>query len=323
LKLKKLNNLQAGRGIAALDFFFVLSGFIIAYTSISFFGQKNGAILFLKKRFIRIYPIYWVYLLVAVIFGFIQYRDPHIFDHFLNIVLLLPGHHFLIYTSWTLPFELVFYLLFCLLIFSRWSLFVIIPFAIISITNAVLQNFGTYGIFNDHALNDLFTCFNVEFLLGYLAYLVYDKINKPMIYGLIVMVCIAMVLEILYFKRADYGEIYPGQRVLPFGLLAFAAVTAFAALDHKDMFRAPKFLVNLGDASYTLYLIHANIFGFAQDAIFMRYKFSEQTVMILMEFVVAFTIYISFVLYKYLERPLINRISKLMSVRKVIVSSTL
>lgn len=339
MKLKKLNSLQAGRGLAALmvvlyhangrygfggrrhlghifsfgfagvDFFFVLSGFIIAYTSFHLIGQKNGIGLFLKKRIIRIYPIYWFYLIVALVVGFIQYQNLHIFDHLGNAFLLLPGHPSIIQTSWTLPFELFFYLLVSLLIFSRWTLFLIVPVAILSIINAVLQNFGTYGIFQDHALNDLCTPFNVEFLFGILAYFIYDKIGKPTIYALILIVCVTIVLEIMYFTKAGYNEIYPGQRVLPFGFLAFAAVTAFAALDNKEIFKAPKILVSLGDASYTLYLVHANIFSFAYDTIFMRFKYSEEKIMTLMIFVVSVTILFSFILYKYFERPLIKRIN--------------
>src|SRR6185503_7562101 len=112
VKTRKLNSLQAGRGMAALmvvlyhayikygfggsgftghifslgfagvDFFFVLSGFIIAYTSYPFIGNKEKTIFFIRKRFLRVYPIYWVYLVVVVSVCFIQYHDPHIFESF-------------------------------------------------------------------------------------------------------------------------------------------------------------------------------------------------------------------------------------------------
>jgi exopolysaccharide production protein ExoZ len=334
---KKLNSLQAGRGIAAfmvvlyhangkygfggrhllghifsfgfagVDFFFVLSGFIIAYTSFHLIGRKNGLQVFARKRFLRVYPIYWLYLLVAVIAGYFFYHDNHVFDNFWKSVLLLPNHHFVIATSWTLPFEIFFYFVFALVVFSRWSLVVVIPIAVISIINAVLQNIGSDGIFHDQLLNDLCSPYNVEFLLGFLSYKIYNKIGKAVIFSLLLLIVAAMVLEIIYFNRADYKEIYPGMRVLPFGLLAFAAVTAFAALDHNDLIKAPAFLVNLGDASYSLYLIHLNIFIFLDEQFFAPAKLSEEAVMILMEFVVPATVLLSFVLYKYVEKPLLKR----------------
>jgi exopolysaccharide production protein ExoZ len=335
---KKLNNLQAGRGVAALmvvlyhangrdgfmgrhllghifsfgyagvDFFFVLSGFIIAYTSFHLIGQNNGLSQFLKKRIIRIYPIYWAYLFSAIIIGYFFYRDNHVFDLFWKTLLLAPDHHSVIATSWTLPFEIFFYLVFAMLIFTRWSLVLIIPMAVISAINAVLQNIGTYGIFHDKFLNDLCTPFNIEFLFGFLAFRIYSRISKPVIFLLLVLVIITLVLEILYFKRADYNEIYPGMRILPFGVLAFAAVTVLAAVDYHDLFKAPAFFVHLGNASYTLYLIHANVFNFVYDNIFEPLKLSEGARMIILEVEVAFVIYLSFVLYKYVERPLIKRI---------------
>ncbi len=45
-----------------VDFFFVLSGFIIALAHNNDLGQPKQIIGYFKKRLIRIYPIYWVYL---------------------------------------------------------------------------------------------------------------------------------------------------------------------------------------------------------------------------------------------------------------------
>ena len=88
---KKLNLLQVYRGIAAVlvvmfhltdmsaqrlnqvtffnlfqagwsgvDYFFVLSGFIMVYVHRSAIGKKDHLKSFLVKRAVRIYPIYWI-----------------------------------------------------------------------------------------------------------------------------------------------------------------------------------------------------------------------------------------------------------------------
>jgi len=53
-------------GGAAVDFFFVLSGFVLALPFLSQNKQINY-VDFLKKRFFRIYPTYWAGMLLAVI----------------------------------------------------------------------------------------------------------------------------------------------------------------------------------------------------------------------------------------------------------------
>jgi peptidoglycan/LPS O-acetylase OafA/YrhL len=82
-------------------------GFIITYTS------KGKPIRdYIWKRVIRVYPIYWVVLLVFFI--------PAIFLHsaynfaLLNVfstALLLPHHQMLNGVSWSLSFEVYFYIL--------------------------------------------------------------------------------------------------------------------------------------------------------------------------------------------------------------------
>lgn len=343
MEKKKLNGLQCGRGIAALmvvlyhanggygfgdrhflghiftfgfagvDFFFVLSGFIIAYSSIELIGKKGAIIYFLKKRFIRVYPIYWIYLFVGILFGIKYFINIHLFEYFWKTILLFPEHNCVIETSWTLPFEITFYLLFAFFIYSRWSLLVIIPVIVISLICTILSNFGHYELFKNHYLNDFFSPFNIEFLFGFLAFYLYKKIDKTWVYLLLSMILIIMILEILYFKKADFGLIFPGERVLPFGLLALTTVLSLAAIDNLKLFRLPNLLIGLGNASYTLYLIHANIFTFINENIFIKYHFSEDLVKKLMIVNVLFVIWLSFMLYKYIEKPLLIKIKRILN----------
>src|SRR5436190_1288571 len=68
-------------GHAGVEFFFVLSGFIIFYIHGKDLGVPSRFFSFIRKRFIRIYPIYWL-VLAAIIpvyflvpsFGFDYHR---------------------------------------------------------------------------------------------------------------------------------------------------------------------------------------------------------------------------------------------------------
>src|SRR3954452_6003020 len=55
---------------AGVDLFFVISGFVMVYSSGDLFGQRDGASRFMLRRLIRIVPLYWaattLFLLIAV-----------------------------------------------------------------------------------------------------------------------------------------------------------------------------------------------------------------------------------------------------------------
>ena len=241
-------------------------------------------------------------------FCFLQYKDVQVFQNIWKTISLFPGHPHIIKTSWTLKFEIFFYALFALLVFSRWGLLIIIPVAIISLCNAVLQNTGTYGLFANRQFNDLFSPFNIEFIFGIAAFLLYRKIKKSLTIILLSCVMVIMILEILFLNGLNFEEMLYGKRIIPFGIPAFAAVLAFAASDHLKLLHVPRVFVMLGDASYTLYLVHLNLFVFIIDSVYIPLKLSSDMITYLAFPVVLCTIGLSFILYRYLEKPLLKKL---------------
>src|SRR5580693_8161949 len=59
-------------GMAGVDLYFVLSGFIITTMCLGHFGRPGEAGKFLKRRFLRIYPTYWVWC-AAVLAVFVMH----------------------------------------------------------------------------------------------------------------------------------------------------------------------------------------------------------------------------------------------------------
>ena len=103
-------------GHAGVDFFFVLSGFIIALVHHRDIGQPHSLPVYLWKRVTRIYPIYWValgVLALLIAFGFVRDVDPVVagtdIGQLLVTLLLLPQHRSpLLGVSWTLQHEMLF-----------------------------------------------------------------------------------------------------------------------------------------------------------------------------------------------------------------------
>ena len=53
-------------GFAGVDLFFVISGFIIAHTQAKTLGNARALPAFLFRRFWRVYPLFWLMMLIAV-----------------------------------------------------------------------------------------------------------------------------------------------------------------------------------------------------------------------------------------------------------------
>src|SRR5262249_31198174 len=122
-------------GGSGVDLFFVISGFIMVYTNFSTFMQPRAATSFLRRRIIRIVPMYWicttgVVLLLALapqLFSSVQFDWTYVISSY---VFLLSQNSagdigVVIQTGWTLCFEAYFYLWFALLLNwpRQWFLF--------------------------------------------------------------------------------------------------------------------------------------------------------------------------------------------------------
>lgn len=252
-------------GDGGVDLFFVLSGFIIYHIHSSDFGKRDRLKSYLIKRFIRIYPVYWIVTILLIVlhfflpqFGLGNETQPLTI---LRSFLLIPSTHApILHAAWTLIYEVLFYISFGFLIYfglKKMRLFVI---AIIVGTvvswfysinyNSQLQSSIFYSFFSYH---------NFEFLLGCLgAYLVKRreiKIAKQML-----LMGILAFFSMLLLEYDNGYPIYP-LRLFGYGVSSFLIITAVSSMEISGRHKISNswiynFLILLGNASFSIYLTH-------------------------------------------------------------------
>ncbi len=107
-------------GHAGVDFFFVISGFIILFVHYGDVGQPARLNHYLERRFTRVLPTYWVALGLTVL---LSLAGGHALPRFVDAVwsvFLLPSHREpILGIAWTLQYEIAFYAVFAVLIANR------------------------------------------------------------------------------------------------------------------------------------------------------------------------------------------------------------
>ena len=104
-------------GCYAVYSFFMLSGFLTVYT----YKNNFNIVVFIRKRCIRLYPMFWVCMIVTTIYMVFIFpeRVPSVKQFFLNITMFpaLFGVEAIDGVYWTMPKELIFYIIFAIIAF--------------------------------------------------------------------------------------------------------------------------------------------------------------------------------------------------------------
>ena len=95
---------------AGVDVFFVISGFIMVYSSEKLFGEPGAPRIFLARRIARIVPIYWVTTAVDVWIENKAFDLQYVLKSFFFIPYAQPSGQIVpvFGVGWTLNFEMFF-----------------------------------------------------------------------------------------------------------------------------------------------------------------------------------------------------------------------
>jgi peptidoglycan/LPS O-acetylase OafA/YrhL len=240
-------------GYSGVEFFFALSGFLMAYIHTRHFGQVARAGSYLKKRVGRIYPTYWaLFVPLVVLWMVVPGAGPETIglgQFFYDLSLLPTKGEPMLAVAWTLQFEMFFYVMFMLAILSKRVG-----------VGALALWFGVcfIGLFlpqRPFPLQFLTSEYNLIFLGGMLAAYGFEHMKRVWIWP-------AFGFGIACFLAVGLADLYGAWPLsVPFrtvfvGAAASLIVASLAAGEAKRGWSAPKFLGAIGDASYSLYLVH-------------------------------------------------------------------
>lgn len=244
-------------GNAGVDLFFVISGFIMVFTT----GRKpQGPLPFLGSRLRRIAPLYWIVTLavfaVARLAPSLIQNTPSDPGRLAASLLFLPAPRLdgtlrpVVFVGWTLNFEMAFYVLFAFgLLAPRSRLGVLATAGVLVLAVA----WGWIAKPASPVLGFYTTPMIIEFGLGMLLGVAWPHLKAPK----------AAAWPLAGAALAAFGVmlaapwLWPGsERLFAFGLPATVIVAAALALERQGRAVRWPWLMALGAASYAIYLSH-------------------------------------------------------------------
>jgi exopolysaccharide production protein ExoZ len=245
-----------------VDIFFVISGFVMWGVTA---GREGGSWSFFSKRLKRIVPLYWILTTVTLAMmlarGFhrwtVRFDVVHVVTSYLFIPwrvkgegnwvpLLLPG--------WTLNLEMMFYLIFALILFApmRFRLPAVMGALVGLVVLGFIPHAGTSQL--DFYTNPIILEFAMGVCLG-AAVTAQRRAPAPIAAAAVFAGFGLFIATALTASVGDRGLMF-GDRVLMWGIPAALLVSGCVFLEREiGPWLAPLPLL-LGDASYSIYLVH-------------------------------------------------------------------
>lgn len=300
-------------GYKGIDLFFVLSGFIIATVHNRDLGHPGRLANYLFNRISRVYPAVIIMTLAALVvyasgFGGSVKDGKLSVGNFVSSILLLP--HLgspLVNVSWTLKYEMIFYMLFALcLVNIRLGAAVLVIWQVATAIIAMSHNYQPTTLMNYY-----FQPIVLDFGIGILTAAAFMRLENGRSLRLRIGATVGGVLATssilaFYFMPLSVASQHGVAYSLGFGIASGVLILSLSLLERNEKIRIPGLAIMLGDASYSIYMVHfAAISLLAALANRMHIAFTSLTYIVLVLAGIAmgmlFHRYIDTVIHGYLR----------------------
>ena len=288
-------------GIGAVELFFTISGFVAVVATRIFQQHPDGWRYFLVRRGTRILPMYWIATTVklaililvpaAVLHAELNWGDVAL------SYLVLPSVNVdgdiapLLGVAWTLLYETFFIGLFALSLAMRWRPILLTGILLSGCTLASLLRPADFGPFLVY-----FSPMLIYYILG-LVIGTFARQRRPL-----------MLAAGLAWVYALHFAVQPQRldSLIRITVIALLMLTVALAERHLERW-LPSRIVELGDASYSLYLFHPLVAPVVPAA-FAIIGFRVGWVAVAGSVVLA--IVAGFLIYRWVEAPITRRLQK-------------
>ncbi|MBS1606074.1 MAG: acyltransferase [Bacteroidetes bacterium] len=290
-----------GVGASGVDLFFIISGYIMCFSTD---GRRLNFNRFMLLRIRRIMPFYWLTTTIALA---VFLYNPKMVNSsggetsiWASYVLFPNGKKFLNGNGWTLSFEFFFYLIFALAIYKgtdkamRFS----------SIILLILTGLGFFFMHDGYALNFLTNNLYFEFVLGIACFYWFNRKGAKLRAGYGIALCLLGALALAGGQLAHIPRPEEWRGFLwgiPM-LFLFAGLLSLEDSIRRASSYFKTILLGMGNSSYSLYLIHPFVLsGLAR--LLQRFNTTSNHFVFIAALLIP-TVVGGHLAYLYIEKPL-------------------
>ncbi len=291
-------------GFFGVDLFFVVSGFVMTYTTGSGYQTARN---FLFRRAVRVIPLYWIVTSIGLVSLLHEYRHVPLWDLPQSFIvasyMLFPlatgddrmDFYPLISQGWTLEYEMFFYICFAITLWLN-------PRRVTLTLGPVLCAFCAFGAVVDLPVPLFYYARTntLEFVYGMgIARLFTSGIRLPFPVSVLMLVCASGAA----YAFAPYSDEWDILRGFGWGIPAAGIITAATLSQSFPRNGFSRCLEALGQASYSLYLTHEYAYD-AVRALIPASAIKEPVSLWVPGVMLVCAVALGFLTYVSLERPL-------------------
>lgn len=318
-----------GWGIIGVDIFFIISGFIMVYTTQNYTQSLFSTKRFLINRAIRIFPMYYIGLLIT----FLLSGAMSTFHYPEKVQNLLSALTFTVYKTditphyiddggmynirWTLNYEVYFYMAFSVCLLVKHRLLSLIGFSafMICLIPAIAGFQPTTSIqgypFHSPTLGLLTNPVFLEFIIGAIVGYLYLKLknitSSTKIQAIASFISLTLFMYVIYGIYNESLRAFNTESAIILGVFILFITLADPLLKKY----IPHILTYLGDISFSLYLLHGAI-GSAVMKRMEPFELSNYKGIVTVIIAISLSIFISHLTHKYIEIRLTRKLKKRM-----------